>query len=155
MVPVLTGFGCNVIAVFQSRACSACNRKNCVSMIAFASACSYQIGASPSIFNTGTRPWLFVPYLVILFIVGAIHTRIWRNTASERDRTLLTERAFLQTPTFRAIWWRVRATLRQFLFQAMPIFLVICLVGALLAHLGVTDVISTAVGPLLGWLDLA
>ena len=56
MVPVLTGFGCNVVAVFQSRACSACNRKNCVSMIAFASACSYQIGASLSIFNTGRRP---------------------------------------------------------------------------------------------------
>jgi len=41
LIPVLTGFGCNVVAVMQSRACSRCTRERCVSMISFGSACSY------------------------------------------------------------------------------------------------------------------
>ncbi len=64
LIPVLSGFGCNVVAVFQSRTCSRCTRRACVSLIAFGSACSYQIGASLSIFSSGGRPWLFLPYLL-------------------------------------------------------------------------------------------
>jgi Fe2+ transport system protein B len=70
------------------------------------------------------------------------------------EQAPLVERAFLQRPTFRAIWWRVRATLRQFLFQAMPIFMLICVVGALCARLGITGAISATAGPLLDWVDL-
>ncbi|HMR67101.1 MAG TPA: 50S ribosome-binding GTPase, partial [Anaerolineae bacterium] len=33
LIPVLTGFGCNVVAVYESRACSACTRKACISLI--------------------------------------------------------------------------------------------------------------------------
>lgn len=76
LLPVITGFGCNVVAVFQTRGCSSCTRTACVSLIAFGSACSYQIGATLSIFNAAHAPLLFIPYLFILFIVGAIHTRI-------------------------------------------------------------------------------
>ena len=36
----------------------------------------------------------------------------------------------------------------------MPIFLLICLVGALFAHFGVTNAISAIAGPLLNWVDL-
>ena len=68
LIPVLTGFGCNVVAVYQSRACRTCTRQTCISLIAFGSACSYQIGASLSLFNSAQYPWLFVPYLLILFI---------------------------------------------------------------------------------------
>ncbi|MDQ3247741.1 MAG: ferrous iron transporter B, partial [Chloroflexota bacterium] len=79
LVPVLSGFGCNVVAVFQSRACSRCTRQSCVSLIAFGSACSYQIGASLSLFGSAQAPWLFLPYLLLLFVVGAIHTRLWHR----------------------------------------------------------------------------
>lgn len=66
LIPVLSGFGCNVVAVFQSRACSACTRKSCVSLITFGSACSYQIGASLSVFGSAGHPWLFLPYIFVL-----------------------------------------------------------------------------------------
>jgi ferrous iron transport protein B len=154
LIPVLSGFGCNVVAVFQSRGCSNCNRRNCVSMIAIGSACSYQIGASLSIFNSGNRPWLFLPYLLALFSVGAIHTRIWGTRLPDVESVSLAQRSFLQKPTMQAIWWRVRATLRQFLLQAMPIFLVICVVGALVAHFGITTAIAAALAPLLELVDL-
>ncbi|MED4202325.1 GTPase, partial [Priestia megaterium] len=66
LIPFLTGFGCNVVAVYQTRLCSACTRKQCVSLISFGSACSYQIGATLSIFNTIHIPCLFIPYLSVL-----------------------------------------------------------------------------------------
>ncbi|MBM4247292.1 MAG: ferrous iron transporter B [Deltaproteobacteria bacterium] len=155
LLPVLTGFGCNVVAVFQTRACSACSRKACVSLIAYGAACSYQIGAALSLFGSGGRPWLFAPYVALLFVVGAVHTRIWNRAAIAQVRDLpVAERAFLQRPALRATWWRLRTVLRQFLFQAMPVFLLICAAGALLAHFGLLDVLATALGPALAWLSL-
>ncbi len=146
LVPVLTGFGCNVVAAFHTRSCSVCTRKACLSLIAFGSACSYQIGASLSIFNAAGEPWLFAPYLLMVFLVGAIHTRVWHGGLPPAAAVPISERAFLQRPSWRGVWWRVRGVLRQFLLQAMPIFLVICAVGALLAFFGVLDGIASSVG---------
>lgn len=154
LIPVLTGFGCNVVAIFQSRGCSNCNRKNCVSMIALGSACSYQIGASLSIFNSGSRPWLFLPYVATLFLVGAIHTRIWSSHLHNPEVLSLADRAFLQKPTLRAILWRVRATLKQFLFQAMPIFILVCVVGAVAAHFKLVHYLAIPLAPVLQTLDV-
>jgi Fe2+ transport system protein B len=149
LVPVLSGFGCNVVAVFQSRSCSTCTRKNCISLIAFGSACSYQIGASLSIFNSAGTPWLFAPYLCVLFLIGALHTRVWNRGLQTVATTTLAERAFLQRPTWRGVWWRVRAVLRQFLREAMPIFLLICASGALLDYFGVMGWLAQVVAPLM------
>jgi Fe2+ transport system protein B len=155
LIPVLTGFGCNVVAVLQSRTCSRCTRKNCVSLVAFGSACSYQIGASLSLFNVAGKPWLFAPYLATLFAVGAIHSKIWNSSPSQQiDLRNLTDRAFLQKPTLGAVWWRMRAALRQFLFQAMPIFLIICIVGAILSRLGIIEGLAHTVGPLIEFFGL-
>jgi len=154
LVPVLSGFGCNVVAVFQTRSCSACTRKACISMIVFGSACSYQIGASLSLFNTAHVPWLFAPYLGMLFLVEAIHTRIWHTGLASSAAMPLHERAFLQSPTWRGVWWRVKAVLNQFLLQAIPIFLTICLVGALLAYGGLLDRLADVSAPLLGLFGL-
>ena len=148
LIPVLTGFGCNVVAVFQSRSCGECTRRNCISMIAFGSACSYQIGASLSLFGSSGNPWLFMPYLAVLFIVGAVHTRIWYGAIPKDLSSSLNERAFLQKPSLKAIFWKFRAVIEQFLFQAMPIFLIICAVAALLQYLGVLDIISSIASPL-------
>lgn len=150
LLPVLTGFGCNVVAILQSRSCSFCTRKNCISLIAFGSACSYQIGASLSLFSVGGKPWLFIPYLTTLFIVGAIHTRVWNtNLLLYKNNLSLSERSFLQMPSMQAVWWRIRGTLKQFLFQAMPIFLFICLIGAILEYLGILNILSNICSPLL------
>jgi ferrous iron transport protein B len=154
LIPVLSGFGCNVVAVFQSRSCSACTRRACISLIAFGSACSYQIGASLSLFNSAGSPWLFAPYVAMLFLVGALHTRFWHGGLTQGAALPLAERAFLQRPTWRGVWWRVRAVLRQFLREAMPIFLLICAVGALLEFVGVTAWLSDGVAPLLGLFGL-
>lgn len=154
LIPVLTGFGCNVVAVFQTRSCSKCTRSACISMIGFGSACSYQIGASLSIFGAAGHPSLFFPYLAALFGVGALHTRIWHGALSESGTQPLHERAFLQKPSLRAVTWRVKAALGQFLKQAMPIFIAICIVAALLEHFGVMAWFTAGVAPLLGLFHL-
>lgn len=154
LIPVLSGFGCNVVAVFQSRACSLCTRKSCVSLIAYGSACSYQIGASLSIFSVAGHPWLFAPYLLVLFIVGAVHTRLWHGKLAEREARPLNERAFLQRPSLRAVRWRVASVVRMFLWQAMPIFLGVCVVAALLEWAGLLHHLSAWTGPLLNSIDL-
>lgn len=154
LIPVLTGFGCNVVAVFQTRSCSKCTRSACISMIGFGSACSYQIGASLSIFGAAGHPSLFLPYLAALFAVGALHTRLWHGALAESGTQPLYERAFLQKPSLRGLTWRVNAALGQFLKQAMPIFIAICIVASLLEHFGVMDWFTAGVAPLLGLFHL-
>lgn len=154
LIPVLSGFGCNVVAVFQSRSCSKCSRSACVSMIGFGSACSYQIGASLSVFGAAGEPGLFMPYLAALFVAGVLHTRLWHGALAKEGAMPLHERAFLQRPTWRAVWWRVKAAVGQFLKQAMPIFILICLVAALLEHVGVIGWLAAMVAPVMGWFHL-
>ena len=66
----------------------------------------------------------------------------------------VSDRAFLQRPTVRGVAWRVRAALKQFLFTAMPTFLLICVVGALLQHIGVLERIAHWLAPLFRVIDL-
>jgi Fe2+ transport system protein B len=149
LVPVLSGFGCNVVAVHQSRACSACTRKSCVSLIAFGSACSYQIGASLSLFSSAGHPMLFLPYLLLLTVVGAIHTRVWNRRSQEGMRSIQPGTTFLQVPALKAVLWRVRNVWRQFLLQAMPIFLLLCIVSTILQETGVIGVLTALCAPLM------
>ncbi|MGX1831601.1 nucleoside recognition domain-containing protein [Paenibacillus taichungensis] len=149
LIPVLSGFGCNVVAVFQSRTCSSCTRKACVSMISFGSACSYQIGASLSIFSSGGKPWLFFPYMLVLVLAGAIHTRLWNRNRLDDTLPLHAKRTFLQKPSWRSVSWRVRSVIKQFLVQAMPIFIGICVVATLLAQTGMLSVLTGALTPAL------
>jgi Fe2+ transport system protein B len=97
---------------------------------------------------------LFVPYLAALFVVGALHTRLWHGALAKEGAMPLHERAFLQRPTWRAVWWRVKAAVGQFLKQAMPIFIVMCLVAALVEHAGVIDGVAAVVAPVMGWFHL-
>lgn len=148
LLPVITGFGCNVVAVMQSRSCSSCTRSSCVSMIAFGSACSYQIGATLSIFNAAKAPYLFIPYLLMLFIVGALHTRIWNKNNTDQ-LTRVAPLPYLQGINWSGFWWKVSGSIKQFLLQAMPIFLLICLVASLLETVGVLSILSWIAMPLL------
>ncbi|MCZ1264405.1 nucleoside recognition domain-containing protein [Paenibacillus tundrae] len=149
LIPVLSGFGCNVVAVFQSRTCSSCTRKACVSMISFGSACSYQIGASLSIFSSGGKPWLFFPYMLVLVLAGAIHTRLWNRNRLDDTLPLHANRTFLQKPSWRSVSWRVRSVMKQFLVQAMPIFIGICVVATLLEQTRILSALNGALTPVL------
>lgn len=149
VAPLLAGFGCNVVAVVQSRSCGTCTRRACMSMIAFGSACSYQMGATLSLFGSGGHPELFLPYLAALVFVGAVHTRLWHARALPRFRLKLATDTILQWPAGRAVIWKVKASMRQFLISAMPIFMGICLLSALLAHVGVTTWLAARLAPLM------
>ncbi|KGD72142.1 GTP binding protein [Tatumella morbirosei] len=149
LIPVLSGFGCNVVAVFQSRSCSRCTRQSCISLISFGSACSYQTGATLSLFNAAHQPWLFIPYLSLLFITGVIHTRLWNPSLKADLNQRLTELTWLQWPRWRNVTWMLKNILRQFMTQAMPLFLMICIVAGILDYAGVTRWLSESMAPLL------
>lgn len=154
LMPVLSGYGCNVVAVMQSRACSACSRKACVSMVSFGSACSYQIGATLAVFSAAGRPGCFLPYRLALFVAGAAHTRIWHGRRKSAPVPRPAERSFLQVPRWRAVGWRVRALVKSFLLQSMPIFLGICLLAAAMEMAGLLGCFASAVRPLMNLLGL-
>lgn len=149
LIPALSGFGCNVVAVFQSRSCSRCTRHACISMISFGSACSYQTGATLYLFNAAHQPSLFIPYLSLLFIAGAIHTRLWNGSLKPGQNQRLTELTWLQWPRWRNVTWMLKNILRQFITQPMPLFLIICIVAGMLDYAGSTRWLSETTAPLL------
>ena len=56
---------------------------------------------------------------------------------------------FLQKPSWKGIVFRVKEVLQQFIFQAMPIFLIICLAATVLNELGVIRLVTLLVSPVL------
>jgi Fe2+ transport system protein B len=93
---------------------------------------------------------MFAPYLTLVFVVGLLHTRLWQGVLPPEAALPLNERAFLQAPSVRAVAWRVGVVLKQFLLQAMPIFLALCLVSAALEYAGAMTVIAKVFAPLMG-----
>ena len=78
IIPLLEGFGCNAAAITQAtHQCHQCTKLQCMSLVSFGTACSYQIGATLSIFNASQKSWLFLPYLCMIFIGGIIHNKLW------------------------------------------------------------------------------
>ncbi|OLO42908.1 GTP-binding protein [Alkalihalophilus pseudofirmus] len=152
-IPVLTGYGCNVVAVFQTKSCSACTRKQCISMISYGSACSYQIGATLSIFSVGGKPWLFIPYLFILVIIGAVHTRLWYPSANKVADYFYPSTP-IHTGSFQQFSMKIKGTISQFFLQAMPIFLAICVIASILDGLGIIEKLIRFVEPLLTILSI-
>ncbi|WP_332690441.1 nucleoside recognition domain-containing protein [Halalkalibacter lacteus] len=154
IIPVITGYGCNVVAVYQSKGCSACTRKQCLSMISFSSACSYQVGATLSLFSVAGKPWLFFPYIIVLAVMGIIHTKLWYPQQHQFHSHDLTKTRPLQKVSPIAVLSNIRETIKQFFFQAMPIFLVICVIAAILHNYKILDVLSQVIGPILTFLSL-
>ncbi|WP_238458001.1 nucleoside recognition domain-containing protein [Alkalihalobacterium alkalinitrilicum] len=152
-IPVLTGYGCNVVAVFQTKSCSACTRKQCISMISYGAACSYQIGATLSIFSVGGKPWLFIPYLFILVIIGAVHTRLWYRSANKAADYFYPSTP-IQTGSFQQFSMKIKGTISQFFLQAMPIFLAICVIASILDGLGIIEKLIRFVEPVLTILSI-
>ena len=157
-VRIMMGFGCNVPAVISTRACSGCSRGQAMSAIAFGAACSYQLPATLAVLaaaaaTTGkSAMWLTTLFLGYLLLTTTVFLRLTAPVAARNSLNLLMTpgRPFMQWPTFGSLWREASGTLVQFFKQAMPIFIVICIVASLLAKLGVLDAISGFLGPVMG-----
>ena len=130
LIHVLTGYGCNVVAVVESRTCSGCTRAACVSQIAMGSACSYQIGAAIYVFESAKQIWVFPFYLLLLFVVACLNNLTRPREISKLQGIVLTRRSLLQMPRLRAVTWRLSFVFRKFLFSAGPIFLGMCVLSS-------------------------
>jgi Fe2+ transport system protein B len=106
------------------------------------------------VFGSAGHPWLFLPYLAVLGFVGALHTRLWNRNSRQLTAPLYETKTFLQKPGIRAVSWRVRTVVKQFLLQAMPIFIVICFTATILQLTGVMGWLSKSAGPVLELLHL-
>ena len=156
LVRVIMGFCCNVPAVINTRSCSSCSRGTCISAIAFGSACSYQFGATLGVFSAANLTYLVVPYLLYLTATTLIYTRIISSsTAKSTQNALVIEgRAFLEFPRWSVIWREAKSTIQQFLFNAIPIFVIITIIASLLNWLGVIATLANIINPLMGWFNL-
>lgn len=86
---------------------------------------SHQLGATLAVFSAAGHPQLFAPYLVLLFSVGALHTRLWQGRRSARRLPLL-QTTYQAAPRLGAVSFRVRADLWQFATRALPAFVWLC-----------------------------
>ncbi len=159
---VMMGFGCNVPAVIGTRSCSACSRGSAVAAVAFGSACSYQLPATLAVLSAAAAAtgrsaalltWLFMAYLLVTTLM---YLRVTSSAQARSPLNILMtpSRPFMQWPGMSALWREVRGTVRQFLLLAMPVFIAICIVASLLAHVGALDLAVRFLGPVMGLFDL-
>jgi Fe2+ transport system protein B len=156
LVRVVMGFGCNVPAVINSRCCSSATRNTTISAIAFGSACSYQFGATLAVFAAVSKPFLVVPYLAYLVVTTVIYSRIIAGKTPKSPFLILSmdKPTFLEIPRPKAIWAEARITIIHFFRRAMPIFIVITVIASVLDWMGVINVISKWVHPLMAAFNL-
>lgn len=156
LVRVIMGFGCNVPAVINSRACSTCSRGACVSAISFGSACSYQLPATLAVFAAAGRTGLVLPYLLLLAGTTLVYMRltVGRAARGEIGRLKLVGRDFMQWPSPAAIGRDTWHVVRQFFLLALPVFLVICIGASVLQWTGVLDRLGTWLAPVMAAFDL-
>lgn len=161
-VRVMMGFGCNVPAIISTRACSGCSRGQAMSAIAFGAACSYQLPATLAVLAaaasaTGhSAAWLTFLFLSYLLLTTILYLRLTAPKEARNSLNVLMtpHRSFMQLPSLSALWRDISSTLRQFFWQAMPIFVLICVVASLMAKFGVLDEISGLLGPAMGLFNL-
>lgn len=162
VVRVVMGLGCNVPAVINTRSCSSCSRGSAISAIAFGSACSYQLPATLAVLSAAAAAtatsatlltWFFLGYLLITTL---IYLRLTSGAQARNSLNVLMtpSRPFMQWPTFSALWREASGTVQQFLWQAIPVFTLICVAASLLAHIGALDIASQIVGPVMRVFDL-
>lgn len=155
IIPLLEGFGCNAAAIVQAgHQCHSCTRTRCMSLISFGASCSYQIGATLSIFNVAHQTWLFLPYILLVFVAGLLHNRLWYRAEKTFAVHDMIQRQPMTWPALRQIMLQMWESVRMFLFQALPIFIAICLIASVFALTPILEVISKGFVPILNLLHL-
>lgn len=122
IVPLLEGFGCNAAAISQAaHQCHTCTKTQCMSLISFGSSCSYQIGATLSIFSVAGKLWLFMPYLILVLLGGILHNRIWLKKNDQQLSVPLPHDRQLHVPNIRQMLLQMWQNIQMFIVQALPI----------------------------------
>lgn len=122
IVPLLEGFGCNAAAISQAaHQCHTCTKTQCMSLISFGSSCSYQIGATLSIFSVAGKSWLFMPYLILVLLGGILHNRIWLKKNDQQLSVPLPHDRQLHVPNIRQMLLQMWQNIQMFIVQALPI----------------------------------
>lgn len=122
IVPLLEGFGCNAAAISQAaHQCHTCTKTQCMSLISFGSSCSYQIGATLSIFSVAGKSWLFMPYLILVLLGGILHNRIWLKKNDQQLSVPLPHYRQLHVPNIRQMLLQMWQNIQMFIVQALPI----------------------------------
>lgn len=156
LVRVVMGFGCNVPAVISTRACSACSRGSAVHAISFGSACSYQLPATLAVFAAAGMPGLGPVFLLWLGVTTLVYVR-WTTPKVFRDGLnvlQLPPSDPIQRPSLRSVWMEAWHTVRQFLQLALPVFVVICVVAAVMQVTGLLDLLASGAAPLMALFNL-
>jgi Fe2+ transport system protein B len=156
LVHVMMGFGCNVPAVVNTRACSSSSRANCITAIGIRAPCSYQLPATVSVLTVAGMAYLVAPYLLFLAVVKLALLAIFASSTSRdpQNHLLIEGRAFLQWPQWSAIRRETAHVVNQFFTVALPVFFIICVLAAVLAKSGVPDACSRLLGPLMSLFNL-
>ena len=156
LVRVVMGFGCNVPAVINTRACSGCSRSATVHAISFGSACSYQLPASLAVFAAAGMPVLAPIFLAWLGVCTLLYVRFTTPASyrSAQNALRLPSMGEVQTPSLRRMWADMCESIGQFIRLALPVFLVICFVATLLDMSGMLSKLSEACAPLMAAFNL-
>jgi len=154
LVRVVMGFGCNVPAVINTRSCSDCTRCTTISAISFGSACSYQFPATLAVFAAVGMWWLVGPYLAVLAVTTLIYVAVIAPPEARESHTVIDRRTFLSWPDLRAVAREAWSALREFVLKALPVFVLITFVAALLDEGGVIDALGDVLGPVMGVFNL-
>ncbi|WP_204787218.1 hypothetical protein, partial [Ligilactobacillus animalis] len=115
-----------------------------MSLISFGSSCSYQIGATLSIFSVAGKSWLFVPYLILVLLVGILHNRIWLKKNDQQLSVPLPYAWQLHMPNIRQMVLQMWQNVQMFIAQALPIFITI-LVLCILSLTPILNVVSQVI----------
>jgi Fe2+ transport system protein B len=154
LIRVVMGFGCNVPAVVNTRSCSDCTRCTTISAISFGSACSYQFPATLAVFAAVGMGWLVGPYLLVLAVTTFIYVGLIAPAEARQSTTVVDRRTFLQWPDLKAVAREAWSALREFFAKALPVFVVITFVAAILDRLGVIDTLGAVLGPAMALFNL-
>ncbi|MCC5850044.1 MAG: 50S ribosome-binding GTPase [Verrucomicrobia bacterium] len=156
LVRVVMGFGCNVPAVINTRACSSCSRGATVHAISFGSACSYQLPATLAVFAAAGMPGLAPAFILWLGLTTLVYVRLTTPKAyrDSLNTLKLPPCEPVQWPSLRSVVREAWETLRQFLQLALPVFFVICFVAALLQLSGLLGLLVRFGAPLMELFNL-
>jgi Fe2+ transport system protein B len=95
-------------------------------------------------------------YLLVLAATTLIYLRFTTPKALRLagNGLLLPPSDPLHRPSWRAVWREMAGNLKQFVFMALPVFVVICFAAAALASLGVLDRLARALTPVMAVFNL-
>jgi len=146
---VVMGFGCNVPAVIATRSCATCTRPTTMAVIAFGSACSYQMGATLGVFNAAGHPWLALPFALVLGSSALLYARLVSPAGARQAlrASVADQRVYLTMPNRRDLWRESRAHLSGFFVTALPVFAAMALVASVMEATGLLSRLASGIAP--------